>query len=126
MKTSVRIALTYVAALFAGNVSAGEGGVAGSAAFDIDVTTSTVNYATMAGAVGKDTAYAGSNASGGATAVLDSFAVGTGGIVTLGTGNYVGNIAEDSARVTGQGNELGAGVFVDFDAKAGTADISNQ
>lgn len=126
MKTLIRIALTCAAVVFAGTVSAGEGGVAGSAAFDIDVTTSTVNYATMSGAVGKDTAYAGSNASGGATAVLDSFAVGTGGIVTIGTGNYVGNIAADAARATVQANDLGTGVFVDFDATAGTADISNQ
>lgn len=125
MKTSMLAACFSAAVLITGTVAAGEGGVAGSAAFDVSATA--VNYATMAGAVGKDTAYAASNASGDSTAVLDSFAAGTGGIITFATGNnYISNVSEDANRATMQTNDLGTGVFLDFDAIGGTADLNNQ
>lgn len=125
MKTSIIVACFSAAVLMPATVAAGEGGVAGSAAFDITATA--VNYATMAGAVGKDTAYAGSNATGDTTAVLDSFAAGTGGVITFSAGdNYISSIAEDANRATVQANDLGTGIFLDFDATDGTADINNQ
>ena len=124
-KNPIKAACFFACVLIPGALTAGEGGVAGSAAFDITATA--VNSATMAGAVGKDTAYAGSNASGDASAVLDSFAAGTGGVITFAAGNnYISSIAEDANRAVVQANDLGIGVFVDFDAINGTADINNQ
>jgi len=83
------------AALWGANASAaGVGGVAGSAAFNLD-SSGNVTEATVAGAVGKDSAYAGSTAAG-ASGALESFALGTGGAITFtGTNAYITSVAED-------------------------------
>ncbi|HEY9607745.1 MAG TPA: hypothetical protein V6C93_00185, partial [Allocoleopsis sp.] len=79
-KLLVNVLTVTAAALgFAASALAGEGGVAGSASFQLDPTTGNVENAAVAAAVGKDSAYAGSNntRAGLFGYKLDAFAVGT-------------------------------------------------
>ncbi|KHD11710.1 hypothetical protein PN36_21485 [Candidatus Thiomargarita nelsonii] len=129
------ISVTVATAAFWGvNASAdGVGGVAGSAAFHLSGTGPSigVSAATVAGAVGKDSAYAGSTApcncdATTSTGSLESFALGTGGAITFtGTNAYITSVTQDTDRGTAQANTITAGQVVDFNASDGTFDINN-
>jgi hypothetical protein len=108
MKTKIYTLLAISALGLSTSVFAGEGGIAGSLAYQFDGTT--VTNASAAIAVGKTTAYAGAvtDAPGGTT---EAFAVGTGGKVTLGTGSpYIADIAEETTAglAINQANSLNA------------------
>lgn len=101
----------------AASALAGEGGIAGSASFQLDPTTGNVQNAAVAAAVGKDSAYAGANNYAGWQ--LDAFAVGTGGYITTnGSTNYIQSVGPDFNRGTYQANDLGG--LVNIDATHGT------
>ncbi|MEN8218000.1 MAG: hypothetical protein ABFS56_16855 [Pseudomonadota bacterium] len=128
------LSVTVATAAFWGvNASAeGVGGVAGSAAFHLSGSgpSIAVTAATVAGAVGKDSAYAGStapcNCGGMSGDSLESFALGTGGAITFtGTNAYIDSVAQDTARDEAQTNTILSGQVVDFNASDGTFDINN-
>ncbi len=124
---NIKSQLFVAAALIAGSFGltssafAGEGGVAGSASFQL--TGGSVTQASVAVAVGKSTAYAGAATPGGAG--TEAFAGGTGGAITLtGTSIYIQSIAEDTVLGTAQANELDAS-DINIDVINGTTDIDN-
>ncbi|OAD21550.1 secreted protein, partial [Candidatus Thiomargarita nelsonii] len=99
---------------------AGDGGVAGSVAINLDAGGNLL-YASTAVAVGKTTAYAGavSTASQG-----EAFAVGSGGVITLnstaGSEVYVATIAEESVAGLAVGQDNSLDESINIDAAAGT------
>lgn len=98
---------------FASNAFAGTGigGVAGSAAFDLDSNGNVTDVAVSA-AVGKDTAYAGAVNDASDNTKIEAFAAGSGGLITLKDGSvYINTIAQDSARNAAQTNAMTEGVF---------------
>jgi hypothetical protein len=124
---NIKSQLFVAAALVAGSFGitssafAGEGGVAGSASFQL--TGAQVTQASVAVAVGKSTAYAGAATPGGTG--TEAFAAGTGGLITLtGTSIYIQSIAADTVLGTAQANELDNN-DVNIDVINGTADIQN-
>ncbi len=123
LKSKILVNVITVAASalgLAASALAGEGGVAGSASFQLDPTTGNVQNAAVAAAVGKDSAYAGANNYPGFQ--LDAFAVGTGGdISTNGFTNYIQSVGPDVNRGVSQANNLGG--LVDIDATSGTTTV---
>lgn len=124
-KLLVNFITVAVSALgLAASALAGEGGVAGSASFQLD-PTGNVQNAAVAAAVGKDSAYAGANNYPGFLGFgskLDAFAVGTGGqITTNGSTNYIQSVGQDTNRGTYQANDLNG--MVDIDATHGRTDV---
>ncbi|HEY9596856.1 MAG TPA: hypothetical protein V6D33_04235 [Cyanophyceae cyanobacterium] len=124
LKSKILVNVITVAASalgLAASALAGEGGVAGSASFQLDPTTGNVQNAAVAAAVGKDSAYAGANNYPGFQ--LDAFAVGTGGdITTNGFTNYIQSVGPDVNRGISQANNLGG--LVDIDATSGTTIVT--
>jgi hypothetical protein len=123
IKSKLFVAAALIAGTFGFSSSAfaGEGGVAGSASFQL--TAGEVTQASVAVAVGKSTAYAGAATPGGAG--TEAFASGTGGAITLtGTSIYIQSIAQDTALATAQANELDDN-DVNINVINGTADIIN-
>ncbi|HEY9607377.1 MAG TPA: hypothetical protein V6C85_37680 [Allocoleopsis sp.] len=118
------ITVTAAALGFAASALAGEGGVAGSASFQLDATGNVENAA-VAAAVGKDSAYAGANNYPGFfNSKLDAFAVGTGGqITTNGSTNYIQSVGQDTNRFTSQLNNLN-GDNIDINATTGETTAS--
>jgi hypothetical protein len=118
------ITVTATALGFAASALAGEGGVAGSASFQLNAAGS-VRNAAVAAAVGKDSAYAGANNNSGLFgANLDAFAVGTSGqITTNGSTNYIQSVGQDTSRLIPQVNNLN-GDKVNIDATDGTTTAS--
>ena len=120
MKRQLVIALVGSAALMAGVANAvdmyigGVGGIAGSAAFNIGPGGG-VTEATVAAAIGKDSAYAGSNAAG-VGGTLDSFALGTGGSIAFHNDRvYLDAVTQDANRGVAQVNEIDFGLnFLDI------------
>jgi len=119
--------------------SVGVGGVAGSASFQLS-PTGQVQGAAVSAAVGKDTAYAGANATPFYNGIsnpnfkLDAFAVGTGGTITTTadnnsngvyyynstpSNNYIYKVTPDTARGVAQQNIMGGSI--DINATKGTA-----
>jgi hypothetical protein len=101
---------------FSLTVSADEGGIAGAASFLL--IGGVVTDASTAVAVGKSSAYAGSDTV--TDTSTEAFATGTGGVITF-TGNdiYIESIAEDTALGTAQANDLNSFVQ-DIDVSLGT------
>ncbi|MEO0803185.1 MAG: hypothetical protein AAFY57_13020 [Cyanobacteria bacterium J06642_2] len=97
---------------FASAAFAGEGGIAGAASFIVDGTTGNVTEASVAAAIGKDTAYAGAltdSTLGGTSGAgaTQAFAAGTGGDITFtGLDIFITSIGPDTDRGTAQNNEL--------------------
>ncbi|MCW5206067.1 hypothetical protein VU08_03920 [Desulfobulbus sp. F5] len=100
--------------------AAGQGGIAGSASFQL--TTGVVTSASAAVSVGKSTAYAGAATAVGTT---EAFAAGASGIVTLVPSKiYIDNIAADTVLGTAQANNL-TGSTTNIAAPAGTIAQTN-
>lgn len=123
LKSQLFVAAALVAGSFgiASSAFAGEGGVAGSASFQL--TEGKVTQASVAVAVGKSTAYAGAATPGGTG--TEAFAGGTGGAITLtGTSIYIQSIAADTVLGTAQANQLDAS-DVNIDVINGKTTIDN-
>ena len=113
---------------FATVARAGEGGIAGSAAFTVD--GGAVTGVAVSAAVGKENAaahsfnYNGSNDNG---LQNSAFAIGTAGTLSInGLGDPAGfslNTVEDSDRGTAQGNSFTAGYTIQLGT--GTGDVLN-
>ncbi|MCW5206068.1 hypothetical protein VU08_03925 [Desulfobulbus sp. F5] len=106
---------------FAGSAfAAGQGGIAGSASFQLNgLVPNAVTAASAAVSVGKSTAYAGAATAAGTTS---AFSAGTGGATTLtGTNIYISQINGEAAGTLGtaQVNNL-AGSSTNIAAPAGT------
>lgn len=123
IKSKLFVAAALVAGTFGFSSSAfaGEGGVAGSASFQL--TSGVVTQASVAVAVGKSTAYSGAATPGGTG--TEAFASGTGGTITFtGTSIYIQSIAQDTALATAQANELNNN-DVDIDVITGKTKVDN-
>jgi hypothetical protein len=123
IKSKLFVAAALIAGSFAFTSSAfaGEGGVAGSASFQL--TAGAVTQASVAVAVGKSTAYSGAATPGGTG--TEAFASGTGGAITLtGTSIYIQSIAEDTALATAQNNQLDSN-DVNIDVITGKTTVDN-
>lgn len=88
---------------------AGEGGIAGAASFIMDGEV--VTEASVAAAIGKDTAYAGAltdpDLGGSGVGTTQAFAIGTGGVVGFtGSDIFLLDVTQDDDRATAQANEL--------------------
>ncbi|TAE57242.1 MAG: hypothetical protein EAZ87_16640 [Nostocales cyanobacterium] len=104
-KSQLLVAAAVVAGSFGAtnSASAGEGGVAGSASFQL--TGGDVTQASAAVAVGKSTAYAGAATFTGFG--TEAFAVGTGGDINLsGSSVYITSITGDTNLGAAQVNDL--------------------
>ncbi|MGD1712255.1 hypothetical protein [Dapis sp. BLCC M172] len=113
---------------FATVARAGEGGIAGYAAFTVD--QGAVTGVAVSAAVGKESAaahsfnYSGTNANG---LQNSAFAIGTAGTLSIGgLGDPAGfslDTMEDSDRATAQGNSFTAGYEIQLGT--GTGDVLN-
>ncbi|GCL39281.1 hypothetical protein SR1949_44060 [Sphaerospermopsis reniformis] len=122
IKSQLLVAAAVVAGSFgfANSAFAGEGGVAGAASFQLNAGQ--VTEASSAVAVGKSTAYAGAVTNGAGT---EAFAAGNGGAITLnGNSVYIQSIAQDTALVNEQANQLDNN-DVQIDVKVGTVKVIN-
>ncbi|MEM6447498.1 MAG: hypothetical protein AAF704_13185 [Cyanobacteria bacterium P01_D01_bin.123] len=112
MKLNIAI-LSAIAAGTLGFVPAalaGEGGIAGAASFILNGES--VTEASVAAAIGKDTAYAGALTDptlGGfsGSGSTQAFAIGTGGSIGFtGIDIFISDVSQDTNRATAQTNEL--------------------
>jgi hypothetical protein len=129
IKSKLLVAAALVAGSFGVNSSAfaGEGGVAGSASFQLDgAATNTVTQSSVAVAVGKSTAYAGAATPGGTG--TEALSTGASGLITFsGLSIYLQSVDADTVAGglgTAQINELDNN-DVTIDVKAATAQVNN-
>ncbi|MEO1134221.1 MAG: hypothetical protein AAFX40_16145 [Cyanobacteria bacterium J06639_1] len=105
---------------------AGEGGIAGAASFILDGES--VTEASVAAAIGKDTAYAGALTDSGLTAdtavgATQAFAIGTGGSIAFtGESIFFSDVTDDVDRATAQANELSVQT-INISALSGELDL---
>ena len=131
IKLFVALAATVTSLVgFSSVARAGEGGVAGAAAFTVD--GGAVTGVAVSAAVGKENAaahsfnYDGSNANG---LQNSAFAIGTAGVISLtGLGDPAGftlDTVEDSDRATAQANEFTAGYSIQIGTASGDSVVTS-
>ena len=116
MSCNTKVLLATAALMFGGlglapAAMADQGGAAGAASFEMDGAGNVLN-SSVAGAIGKVSAYAGTT-NDYVLGVLEAFAVGTGGDIDI-DGVYVDSIGLDPDLGTAQANELEDDIEIDL------------